>query len=308
MDFRLDFKFKPQVWLKGIFMGMADLIPGVSGGTIALITGIYEELIFSISAIGKNSFNCLRKGQLNCFWQRINGNFLFSLVAGILTSVLLFSKLIAYSLQHYPVAVWSFFFGLIAASVIFVLKQAGKIPMSMTLIFLLGGLIAYWITSLAPEQHHPSLIFVFISGAIASMAMILPGISGSYILVILGMYAYILNALNQRKIVLILIFTAGVIAGLLLFSHFLKWLFARYPKITLVFLAGFMAGSLNKVWPWKKILQSTMINGKEIVLKSANVSPWHYEGEASVITAVLMFVAGILTVFFLEKTAKHEKR
>ncbi len=301
-------RFHPTIWVKGILMGMADLIPGVSGGTVALITGIYEKLIFSIGAIGKNSLTCLWKGRIACFWNRINGNFLLSLGAGILTSVLLFSKLITFLLQHFPIPLWSFFSGLILASIIFILKESGKIRLSSIPFFIIGAASAYWVTSLAPEHHSPSRLFIFLSGAIASTAMILPGISGSYILVILGMYAYILNAVNQRRFAVLLIFSSGVVGGLLLFSRFLKWLFAHHPHITLFTLAGFMAGSLNKVWPWKKILKTATVNGKEMVLESLNIAPWHYEDNPQFLWAVTMFLTGMLLVFVLEKTTENEEK
>ncbi len=282
-------------------MGAADLIPGVSGGTVALITGIYRRLIDAIAALNIDNLKCLLRGEFRCFWNNIDGNFLASLAMGILTSVFAFSHLIAYLLKNYPVPLWSFFFGLILASIYFVLKQAGKIRPLWWLFFLSGAIVAYWITSISPEQGHESLIFIFLSGAVASMAMILPGISGSYILVILGMYAFILSSVNEMRIFVLTVFTLGVLTGLLGFSRILKWLFNRFPGQTLVFLAGFLLGSLNKVWPWKNVLRSEMVNGKEIILEAKNVLPGNFSGDPAVLTALTAALTGFVLVILLEK-------
>ena len=249
------------VSVKGACMGAADVIPGVSGGTIAFIMGIYDEFVGSIASINAEAVRLLFKGQFKAFWKHINGTFLLSLVAGIGVSVIVLARLMQMLLNNYPIQTWAFFFGLIVASSIFILrgisgwrlKEAG---------FLVGGIIlGAVVCTLSPTQTPDALWFIFLSGAIAICAMILPGISGSFILLILGKYQYIMSAISGlvsgenfgSNLLILTIFLIGAVCGILAFSKLLHWLLARWNKETLIILAGFIIGSLVKVWPWSNM-------------------------------------------------------
>lgn len=246
------------VTVKGICMGAADVIPGVSGGTIAFMTGIYEELVGSINSINGEAVKLLFSGKFKAFWKHINGNFLLSLVAGILISILSLAKLMTYLLTNHPIQTWAFFFGLIVASSIFILKGINGWKFKDIVMLILGIIIGIVVCTLTPTQTPDGLWFIFICGAIAICAMILPGISGSFILLILGKYEYMLGTITKitsgdgrlLDFAVILIFVVGALIGILAFSRFLHWLLARYHRATLLVLAGFIIGSLVKVWPW----------------------------------------------------------
>lgn len=246
------------VTVKGICMGAADVIPGVSGGTIAFMTGIYEELVGSINSINGEAVKLLFSGKFKAFWKHINGNFLLSLVAGILISILSLAKLMTYLLTNHPIQTWAFFFGLIVASSIFILKGISGWKFKDIVMLILGIIIGIVVCTLTPTQTPDGLWFIFICGAIAICAMILPGISGSFILLILGKYEYMLGTITKitsgdgrlLDFAVILIFVVGALIGILAFSRFLHWLLARYHRATLLVLAGFIIGSLVKVWPW----------------------------------------------------------
>ncbi|MDR1403607.1 MAG: DUF368 domain-containing protein [Tannerellaceae bacterium] len=239
------------IMLKGIGMGAADVVPGVSGGTIAFIAGIYEELLDSIKSIDGNSLKLLFTGKASAFWKAINGNFLLTLVSGIAISIFSLAKLITYLLENQPVLVWSFFFGLVLASTLFVSKDIKKWDWKTILSFAVGGVIAYYITVATPAKTPDGLWFIFLCGAIAICAMILPGISGSFILVLLGKYYHVMEAVKNLDIVIILVFICGATIGITSFSRLLSCLLRRLHDLTIAVLAGFMLGSLNKVWPWK---------------------------------------------------------
>lgn len=258
-------------------MGAADVIPGVSGGTIAFIAGIYERLINALSSVDLSLFQLLRKEGFLAVWKKVDGLFLLILLSGIGSSILSLAKLVTYLLEFHPIPLWSFFFGLIIASVVVVQRQMKQAKFTHLIFFVLGLAFAWWITTLVPAQTTNALWFVFLSGAIAICAMILPGISGSFILVILGKYQYIMQSLHELRIDVILVFMAGCLVGLLSFVRLVKWLFSRHHDLSIVVLGGFMVGSLNKVWPWKITLESTQIEDKIIPLVQQNVSPMGYE-------------------------------
>ena len=247
-----------MVTVKGICMGAADVIPGVSGGTIAFMTGIYEELVGSINSINGEAVRLLFTGKFKAFWKHINGNFLISLIAGILVSILSLAKLMTYLLTNHPIQTWAFFFGLIVASSIFILKGISGWKFKDIVMLIIGIIIGIVVCTLTPTQTPDGLWFIFICGAIAICAMILPGISGSFILLILGKYEYMLGTITKitsgdgalMDFAIILIFVLGAIIGILAFSRFLHWLLAHYHRATLLVLAGFIIGSLVKVWPW----------------------------------------------------------
>lgn len=298
------------IGLKGLGMGAADVVPGVSGGTIAFITGIYEELINSIKSFNLSSLKILLKGQFAEFWKAVNGTFLLSLLSGISISVLSLAKLIGYLLEHYPVLVWSFFFGLVVASALFVAKTISKWEVGTIIAAIAGTVIAYWITIISPAEANTSYYFIFISGAIAICAMILPGISGSFILVLLGMYRFVLEAVSNFNIPVIALFMAGAAIGIIAFSNVLSWLLRKYHNLTIALLAGFMVGSLNKVWPWKKVVETfTDRHGEVRPLIEENVLPATYAeltGQNSMLWgAIGLAVLGFVLILAIEKmTAK----
>ncbi|WP_424962071.1 DUF368 domain-containing protein [Ekhidna sp.] len=241
--------FNFKLFLKGAAMGCADLIPGVSGGTIALITGIYEELINSIRSVDTQALKLLLRLQFKDLWLHINGPFLAHVFAGIFLSIFSLSSLITYLLSDHPIPLWSFFFGLILISAFYVLPKKMNLWSFGFMVF--GAVSAYMITSLTPAASSEQLWFIFISGAIAICAMILPGISGSFILILLAKYEYVLNAVKSFDLQVILVFGIGCVVGLLSFSKLIHWLLQKHKSSTMASLAGFMLGSLNKIWPWK---------------------------------------------------------
>ena len=246
------------VTLKGACMGAADVIPGVSGGTIAFIMGIYDEFVGSIASINAEAMKLLFKGQFKAFWKHINGTFLVSIVLGIGISVVLLAGLMQTLLTVYPIQTWAFFFGLIVASSIFILRGISGWKLREILFLIFGGVLGVTVCTLSPTQTPDALWFIFLSGAIAICAMILPGISGSFILLILGKYQYIMAAISGlvagenfgQNLLILCVFLVGAVVGILGFSKFLHWLLARWNKETLIVLAGFIIGSLVKVWPW----------------------------------------------------------
>lgn len=250
-----------MVAVKGACMGAADVIPGVSGGTIAFITGIYDQLIESINSINGTALKLFFSGKFKEFWKHINGSFLVSLFCGILVSVLSLAGLMQYLLEHHPIQTWAFFFGLIVASSIFILRGIQGWNMKSVMFPVLGVVLGIVVCTLSPTQTPDALWFIFLSGAIAICAMILPGISGSFILLILGKYKYIMGAITGlttgaavgESLVILCVFAVGAVCGILAFSRLLHWLLARFNKETLMVLAGFIIGSLVKVWPWSNM-------------------------------------------------------
>lgn len=300
------------LFLKGMGIGAADVVPGVSGGTIAFISGIYEELIDTISRVNLKTINILFKEGFNPFWKAMNGNFLVALLAGVVFSILSLSKVISYFLENEPIATWSFFFGLVLASIPLVAKKVVNWSGLRYFAFAAGAIIAWLVTGLPPVTEPGALWYLFLSGMIAICAMILPGISGSFILILLGSYFTILSALNNRDITVILVFVAGAITGILAFSKFLKFMFSRFHDLTVATLAGFLLGSLNKIWPWKNVLEWFVKHPGEakeqkIALIEENVLPGTYAnltGEPSqLVLAIIMAVAGVALIYILERLA-----
>ena len=288
--------------LKGIAMGAADAVPGVSGGTIALISGIYEELITSISNINLSLFKTLFSKGFKTFWSQLNGNFLLALLSGIILSFVSFMRLAKYLIENEPILIWSFFFGLIIASIYFVGKQITKWGLLVIIGLIIGAVVAFYISTLPSMANNENSYFLFFAGALAICAMILPGISGSFILVILGAYKTLSDALHDFDLKKIIIFAVGAVIGLLSFSHLLKWLFKHFHNLTLAILTGFIFGSLNKVWPWKETVTTyTDSKGIEMPLVEQSVLPSSYEGDNQLLFAILLMFVGFLTIFILEK-------
>ena len=291
--------------LKGIAMGAADVVPGVSGGTIAFISGIYEELLSSISSIKFGLITTLRKEGIKAVWNKINGNFLLALFVGVFISVISLAKVLKWLLENEPILLWSFFFGLVLASIIYIAKQITKWSAIGALVLVAGAALAYYITTLDPMvTENSSPWFLFLAGAFAICAMILPGISGAFILVLLGAYKSILDAVNNKDFFTIGIVGLGAIVGLLSFSRILKWFFDNYKNYTLALLTGFIVGSLNKIWPWKETLTwRTNSEGLEVPLKQASISPTSFDGDAQLMLAIVLAIVGFGLILLLEKLA-----
>lgn len=292
--------------LKGMGMGAADVVPGVSGGTIAFITGIYEELINTIKSVNLSSIKLLFTFKLKDFWKAINGNFLLALISGIGISFYTLARLIKHLLETQPILIWSFFFGLIVASAIVIAKKITEWKARTIIAMLIGIGIAYMITEITPAEAPTSYWFLFLSGALAICAMILPGISGAFILVLLGSYNYILSALSSFKIDVIAVVGAGAAVGILSFSHLLSWLLNKYHNMTIGLLSGFMIGSLNKVWPWKETLTTRIDRHGEIVpVIQDNILPGTFETlanqDSQVFFALALAVVGFLMIWVMEK-------
>ncbi|MDC3388726.1 DUF368 domain-containing protein [Flavobacteriaceae bacterium] len=293
-------------------MGAADAVPGVSGGTIAFISGVYEELITSISQINFSLIKTFKNKGFKALWQQANGNFLLSLIIGIFISFVSFMKLAKYLLETEPILIWSFFFGLVLASILYVAKQIEKWNFLSFTLTITAAFLAYYITTLPSLANNDNPIFLFLSAAIAICAMILPGISGAFILVLLGAYKTLSTAFDELNFKNIIIFIFGAIIGLLSFSKLLKWLFSNHKNSTLAVLTGFIIGSLNKIWPWKETL-SFRINSKgiEVPVIQESILPEKYillyQIDAQVQFAIVLMMIGFFSIILLEKIGSSSK-
>jgi len=301
--------------LKGMAMGIAEVIPGVSGGTIAFITGIYEKLLNTIKAFHPALIGTFKKEGIGSVWETINGTFLVTLLIGMATGVVVGVFGVTHLLETYPEMLWAFFFGLIISSAIFIGKQVDGWGVKEILALIVGTAVAYYITVASPAQGNEALWFVFLSGVIAISALILPGISGSFILLLMGMYSFIiptvkkaLTTFDSESLITVSTFAIGCLVGLVTFSRVLSWTFKNYKNITLALLTGFMLGSLNKLWPWRNVL-STRINSKgvEVPFIEESVLPSNYTGEPYVVAVVICMIIGFLSVFLIEKLGTSNK-
>lgn len=298
---------------RGLGMGAADVIPGVSGGTIAFITGIYEELINSIKSVNKDFFRILFSKGIPSAWKHVNGNFLLAVLSGILISIFSLARLITWLLEVYPKLVWAFFFGLIIASALHVGKKVSKWNAGIIATMIAGTAVATWITIATPATTPETWWFIFLSGSIAIVAMILPGISGSFILLLLGKYEYMLTAVSNFDITTIIIFAIGCVIGIITFSNIISWLFKKFRNATLALLTGFMLGSLNKLWPWKEtITYRISSSGEEVPLLEKSISPIKYEaitGQDALLWQVIVFMAiGFLLIFTFDLIAARKAK
>jgi putative membrane protein len=298
--------------LRGIAMGAADVVPGVSGGTIAMISGVYEELIDSIRSINLNAARRLFREGAASFWHSINGNFLLSLIIGIAFSIVSLARFLHQAMESHPILIWSFFFGLVLASAIVVAGRITDWGADKLAALALGAAGSYLITIISPAEPVTDYWFVFASGGVAICAMILPGISGSFILVLLGMYKFVLSAITELRITVLLTFAAGAAVGLMLFSNLLSWLLRRFHDITVAALVGVMIGSLNKVWPWKQVLEWRLDrHGTQVAAIERNVLPQSYptlpaadlagaSGDPQLALAIALAVCGFMAVVAFE--------
>ena len=299
------------LYFKGLLMGAADIVPGVSGGTMALITGIYKELISSIDQINLKQLKLLKQEGFAAFWKAINGSFLFPLFLGIASGILFLSGIITYLLDHHAILLWAFFFGLILASIYVLIKQFSLKTLTHYSLLLLGFLIAFGITQLKPAGASNNLLYLFVSSMIAIIAMILPGISGAFIFILLGVYKEVLATVKGAIAVLldfdwisfkaiytkVVVIGLGIVFGLKLFSRLLTWLFNHQKEATLSVLIGFMIGALPKIWPWK---ESKIIDQQTIF---TNVNPLYFDGDAQLGMAIGLIFLGATALIMLERYA-----
>ena len=273
-------------------MGAADAVPGISGGTIALLLGIYEKLINTIGNINISLLKDLKSNGFTYFWQKLNGNFLLSLIIGIGISLITFVKITAYLFDKYPILIWSFFLGLVLATIYVIYKLIKSWNYINIIFVIIATLISFYLTKInAIDNINISLSYILICGIIAASAMIIPGISGALILVILGLYSTMINAVNNLEFDKIITFTSGAIIGLLSFSKIIKWMFSKNSSLTYSILLGFVIGSLSKVWPWKSEL-------------GQNILPSSYIGENYLFYSIILISIGFLLIFSLEKIQK----
>jgi len=300
------------LYFKGMLMGAADLVPGVSGGTIALITGIYKELLDSINAVSWSTLKLLKKEGIVAIWKKIKGPFLLAVFGGIISSVLLLSRLLEWLMVNQPIGLWSFFFGLLIASIVYLIKTDLKFDLTSILYLVLGAILSFMVTQLQGGQEEISLWYLFLSGFIGISAMILPGLSGAYIFFVMGVYRTILSYLRQAQDLIfdfdqaifitvssgLAVFILGIITGLKVFSKFLTWLLERYPKQIMAVLIGLMIGALHKVWPWQNEISSpsSTIENTEAVFPNAYLT-----SDPQILKALLLMIIGFALLFLLER-------
>ncbi|WP_442963342.1 DUF368 domain-containing protein [Pseudomonas sp.] len=293
-------------------MGAADVVPGVSGGTVAFISGIYDELLRSIASVPA-ALGMLLRGRVLAAWQAANATFLLVLLAGILTSVLSLARLITFLLAVHPIPVWSFFFGLILVSSHLVAREIQRWNWSRFVSFVMGAAFAYWITVASPVQWGTDSLSIFFAGSIAICAMILPGISGSFILLLLGLYPFILGAVKGLDINVLMLFSSGCLVGIVSFAGLLRWLLVRWRDLTLALLTGLMLGSLNKLWPWKETLTwHADSHGQQVPLLQTNLLPGRFAEvsgqDPQLLLAILLALGGVLLVLGLEWLAGRRQQ
>jgi putative membrane protein len=300
-------------FLKGFAMGVANVIPGVSGGTIALLTGIFERLINALKSFDVEAVRLLLKFKFREFAQHVDFGFLLSVFVGIGVSIISVAKLLEFLFQSYPVYVWSFFFGLILVSVWFVGKSIGKIDVAAAVSFVVGAAVAFGLSVMNPATENTAFWYLIICGAVAVCSMILPGLSGSFVLILMGNYQLIMiYAVSHFDMKIIVPVAVGVVVGLLAFSHFLSWLLSRYGRQTMAVLTGFIFGSLGTIWPWKNpvyLMQDgaeVLKNGKPIIQSYQMYFPQEFSAEVAI--AIVLMAAGMAALWALERSAKKEEK
>jgi len=294
------------LFIKGMSMGIANVIPGVSGGTIALITDIYEELINSLKSFDNKSLKLITSIDILGLIKHTNLYFLIAVFGGSIVSVFSIASLFKYLFIHYPILIWAFFFGLIIASIYFVGKRITKWNTTNIISLIIGTLVAISLSFMTPASENDNLFFVFLCGIIGISGMMLPGMSGSFILILMGNYELLMvTAVTELNILLLSVFFLGSAFGLMSFSHILSWLFKHYKNQTLALLTGFILGSLSIIWPWKEVAERIIIKGKEKII----AYNWYFPNELNIetILAILLIFVGILSVYALENFAIDKK-
>ncbi|MBC3847235.1 DUF368 domain-containing protein [Winogradskyella echinorum] len=309
------------ITFKGIAMGAADVVPGVSGGTIAFISGIYEELIESIDKVNLGIFKVWKQSGFKTAWKSINGNFLLALFSGIAISILSLAKIIKWLLYNEPVLLWSFFFGLVLASILYIAKQINGWSAKIIIAIIATSILSYFITLAEPFASPDSPFYLLFCGFIAIIAMILPGVSGAFILLILGAYQTAIDTINnlveglttgnmdlfKDALFKFCLLAIGAIVGLKVFSKALNWMFKHHKNLTLAILTGFMIGSLNKIWPWKEVLKTRIdSHGEVVTLLDRSILPTSYDGNNQLIMAAIFIILGFATILILESLGKQK--
>ena len=291
--------------LKGFCMGSADVVPGVSGGTMAFILGIYEELIKAIRSFDLNFLKLILSLKMKDAMNHASWQFLTAVGLGILIAIFSLARILSWLLQNQPILIWSFFFGLILASVYTVSRKLNQWNLFIPLWMLLGAAGAYLLVGMVPVSTPDAPWFLFISGAVAICAMILPGISGAFILVLMGKYHFVLEAVNNHDLFTLMVVAAGACVGLIAFSRFLNWILKKHHVMTIAILTGLMLGSLRKIWPWKETVKNMAERGEEIVILSqVNILPSQWNNE--VMVSIGLMVMGFLVVFFMNLLAEQQ--
>lgn len=301
------------IYARGLAMGAADAVPGVSGGTLAFITGIYELLLASLRALRPATFRQAYHQGWSYLWVAVNGRFLVTLFAGILTSLLALAHVVTWLLETHPLLLNGFFFGLILGSILLVSRRVQGWNVRALLFAILGMVLASSLADLLPHISEPSPLIFLLAGSIAICAMLLPGVSGSFLLLVMGMYAHVMEAVKTFDALAVVSFVSGCLLGMLSFSHLLGWLFQHHRQATLALMLGFIIGSLPQIWPWKHLLQYQLTaSGKVVPLIQRNILPWDYAqitGEASALMAVsVLMAAGLCMVLILEHVSQPKKR
>ncbi len=299
------------IFVRGAAMGAADVVPGVSGGTVAFITGIYGRLLNALKSLTPMALMTLFKQGPMVFWKEIDGRFLLTLFLGIIFSIVSLAKVVSFSLDHYPILVWSFFFGLVIASVIYLIRQIQQWRIKEVVAIVAGTFFAVVISLVRPVELPAEWWMVLIAGSVAICAMILPGISGSFILLLMGMYKVLIHALEEFDIILLMSFSLGCLLGLLAFSHVLSALLRRYESMVFSVLTGFLIGSLNLLWPWKQVVETTINRHGDIIpLVQVNVTPSTYveltAQPAFLWLSIVCLLFGLVLILLLEKIANDK--
>jgi len=300
-----------NLFTKGLAMGAANVIPGVSGGTVALITGIFEKLIDSIKSFDLTALKLLLSGKFRQLAKHINLDFLLAVFAGVAISILTLARLFDFLFKSYPIYIWSFFFGLILASVYFIGKTVEKWRLSAVISLIVGTAFAFSVSVLSPASENSSLLYLFICGIVAACSMILPGLSGSFVLILLGNYQLVMiDSINELNLMVLLPVVVGAVVGLLAFSHVLSWVFKKFKDQTIALLTGFILGSMGILWPWKHPVYKLDAIGNILLKKSGEKVVSGYDWyipetwSTAVIVAVVLMIAGIFTIYLLEKSAQ----
>lgn len=298
--------------LKGLAVGVANIIPGVSGGTIALITGIFERLINAIKSFGLSAVKLLLKGKFKEFAEKTDLYFLLSLFAGVFIAIIALARIFDFLFVNYPIYLWSYFFGLVLASVYFVGKTIDKWNWSVILFFVLGTITAITLSLVNPAAENSSFFYLVICGVVAVCSMILPGLSGSFVLILMGNYQLVaIDAINNRDFQILLPVLIGAVGGLIAFSHLLSWVFKRYKNQTIALLTGFILGSLNVLWPWKQFVylndefgNAILKKGEKVVASYQSILPETFTNEVGL--AILFAIIGVISISIIEITASKK--
>jgi putative membrane protein len=293
------------LFLKGMGMGVANVIPGVSGGTIALITEIYEDLIKSLKSFDKKAFQLLLSFNIKDFITHTNFYFLTAVFSGSIVSVFTIASLFKYLFENYPILIWAFFFGLIVASIIYVGKRIKTWSKATIISLLIGTILSISISFMTPATENSNLFFVFLCGIVGISGMMLPGLSGSFILILMGNYKLLMvTAVTELNVILLGVFFLGSAFGLMSFSHILSWVLKKYKEETLAILTGFIIGSLSIIWPWKEIAESLIVNGKEKVISYNSYLPAEFNTQTQL--AFALMILGYYLVYLLESNSNNK--